>query len=309
LDPVRLSDAGNYSVIVTNSAGKVTTTATALIVTPVTRISNLSIRSSIGAESGPLTVGITIGGNPGTKPLLLRAVGPTLAIFGVSNALSDPKVALLSGANIIGQNDDWGGDAQVSSTSAAVGAFLLASEASKDSASVQSVGPGSYTVRITGAGSSGGVVLAEIYDTTPSAIFFTTTPRLVNVSALTQVGTSGDILIAGFSITGSQPKTLLVRGIGPTLGAFGVPGVLLDPKLELYAAGATLAMVANDDWGAVSNASQLAAVATSVGAFALPSGSKDAALLVTLPPGSYTAQVSGVNNTTGLALIEVYEVP
>jgi hypothetical protein len=147
-----------------------------------------------------------------------------------------------------------------------------------------------------------------VYDASAPDAFVISTPRLTNVSALTQVGTGGDILIAGFSVTGTTPKTVLVRGIGPALNAFGVTGSLADPKLELFQSGASNAMAANDNWGAA-NTTQIAAAAAGVGAFALATDSKDAVLLISLPPGSYTAQVTGVGGTTGLALVEIYEVP
>jgi hypothetical protein len=227
----------------------------------------------------------------------------------VSGALADPQLAILSGSNVIAQNDDWNGNTDVTTTSTAVGAFGLASANSKDAALAQSADSGSYTVRISGADTTSGVALAEVYDSSPGDTFFSTTPRLTNVSALTQVGTGGDILIAGFAITGSTSKKVLIRGIGPTLGTFGVGGVLTDPRLELFQAGSAAAMQANDNWGTATNATDVAAAAVSVGAFALAADSKDAVLLISLPPGSYTAQISGVNNTTGTALVEVYEVP
>jgi hypothetical protein len=118
------------------------------------------------------------------------------------------------------------------------------------------------------------------------------------------VGTGGDILIAGFTISGTEPKRILVRGVGPTLATLGVTGTLADPKLELIRQGTTTPMASSDDWDPT-----LAPVFSAVGAFALTPGSKDAALLVTLPPGGYTAQISGVGNTTGVAIVEVYEVP
>jgi hypothetical protein len=112
-------------------------------------------------------------------------------------------------------------------------------------------------------------------------------------------------LIAGFTIGGTTAKTVLIRAIGPTLAAFGVTGTLADPRLQLFA-GTTL-IRENDNWG---GEPQLTAVGNAVGAFKLDeAASKDAVLLVTLPPGSYTAQVSGISNSTGIALIEVYDVP
>jgi hypothetical protein len=127
----------------------------------------------------------------------------------------------------------------------------------------------------------------------------------VNVSARTQVGTGDSILITGFGISGSTARTVLIRAIGPTLAQFGVGGALTDPKLQLFSG--TTVVRENDDWG---GDAQLTAVGNSVGAFALSdTSSKDAMLLLTLAPGTYTAQVSGVNSTTGVALVEVYEVP
>jgi len=104
---------------------------------------------------------------------------------------------------------------------------------------------------------------------------------------------------------GSTPTKVLVRAIGPTLGAFGVPGTVVDPQLALFNSSSAK-IGENNDWGGTA---ELTAAFASVGAFALPASSKDAALLVTLPPGLYSIQASGVSNTTGVALVEVYEVP
>lgn len=97
---------------------------------------------------------------------------------------------------------------------------------------------------------------------------------------------------------------MLIRAVGPTLAIFGVPGTLLDPKLDVFS-GNTLVQ-ANDNWG---GSSAISSIFNSVGAFALSTASRDAAIVVTLPPGNYTAQVSGGGGTTGVALVEVYEVP
>ncbi|MBC7365529.1 MAG: DVUA0089 family protein, partial [Undibacterium sp.] len=100
----------------------------------------------------------------------------------------------------------------------------------------------------------------------------------------------------------------LIRGIGPTLTGFGVTGALADPILALTTANGVL-IASSDDWGNGSNPGEIAATSARVGAFALPSASKDAAILVTLAPGNYTALLGGTNNTSGVALLEVYEVP
>jgi hypothetical protein len=130
---------------------------------------------------------------------------------------------------------------------------------------------------------------------------------LANLSARSAVGTGGDILIAGFVVT-SSTRAVLVRGVGPTLAVFGVEGALVDPRLQVYDSANRL-VAENDNWSGSANSAIIAATARSVGAFALADGGRDASLLLTLPPGAYTAQVSGVGATIGVGLVEVYEVP
>jgi len=131
------------------------------------------------------------------------------------------------------------------------------------------------------------------------------TPRLSNLSTRGQVGTGADIMIAGLVIGQGTPDTVLIRAVGPGLANLGVSGVLPAPILSLYDSGGTLVQ-SNQGWG---NGNATAAIMGSAGAFALTAGSADSALVVTLQPGtSYTAQVSGANGSTGIALLEVYEV-
>ena len=134
------------------------------------------------------------------------------------------------------------------------------------------------------------------------------TPSISNLSTRAQVGTGGDIIITGFNVGAGTNKTVLIRATGPALNAFGVTGTLADPKLELFSGATKIAE--NDNWGTpVGSAAPItAATFTSVGAFQLTAGSRDSALLATLAPGAYTAQVSGVGGGTGVALVEVYEV-
>jgi hypothetical protein len=185
----------------------------------------------------------------------------------------------------------------MSAVFSAAGAFALPA-GSADAALLRAVPAGPYTMQI--AGTATGIALAELYDTDAAG-----RSRLVNVSARAQVGTGAGILIAGFTISGNVPRRVLIRGVGPGLAPFGVTGALANPALAIYRGSAVVAD--NDDWG---GGDTLATAFRAVGAFALPSASsRDSALLVTLNPGSYTAQLTGVNNTTGVALIEVYEAP
>jgi len=259
-------------------------------------LSNLSIRSTAGTGAETLIVGFAVAG--GNKPILVRGIGPGLAAFNVPDTLPDPRLDLNqgAGASSVGTNDNW--DARASDTFARVGAFGLPSE-SKDAAIVTTLGANTYTAKLTDADGASGIALVELYDTEMD-----NGAKLVNVSARTQVGTGGGVLIAGFNVSGTGPRTLLIRAVGPTLEAFGVTGALADPKLELYSSGTVEPVASNDNWDA-SNGAAFA----QVGAFNLVSASRDAVLLVTVNPGTYTAKVSGVNDTTGVALIEVYEMP
>src|ERR1017187_9051678 len=138
----------------------------------------------------------------------------------------------------------------------------------------------------------------------------TSTPptEFINISTRAFVGIGSSIAIAGFVISGSNPEQVLIRGVGPTLSQFSVSGLLAQPVLALYNSTGTQ-VATNTGWGTNTNVSQINAAFTATGAFVLPSGSADSALLLSLGPGAYTAQVSGLNNTTGNALIEVYQVP
>jgi len=162
---------------------------------------------------------------------------------------------------------------------------------------------GSYTVSVTnnnGSTTSHGANLSVSTGTTGT--------RLVNIATRALVGTGGNILIPGFVIGGSGNETLLIRADGPSLTAFGVGGALAQPSLTLTAQSTGATVATNTGWGTNANPAQIASVAAQVGAFALASGSADCAVLVTLQPGAYTVQVSGVGSTTGVALAEVYEV-
>ncbi|HEY1111486.1 MAG TPA: immunoglobulin domain-containing protein [Opitutaceae bacterium] len=289
LPAVTAAAAGSYTVTVSNGAGQPVTSNAAVLQVGAGegRLLNLSVRANLAA-SQRLIVGFAANGS---RRLLIRGVGPTLGAFGVTGAYADPQLELFRDSTMINRNDDW--SASLVTLFAQLGAFAL-TNGSKDAALDTSLS-GAHTAQLTGP--SSGITLVEVYDAGEGNAV-----RLINVSARNFVGTGDDILIAGFVVTGSVGKTLLIRAVGPTLAGFGVPGTLANPKLEIYKDGAKISE--NDDWAAA-----LASVFTSVGAFQLTASSGDSALLVTLPPGAYSAQVSGVANGTGEALVEVYEVP
>ncbi len=307
-------DAGTYRVIATNSAGSTTSRDATLIVNPVAttdlgRLVNLSILTTAGPGAKVLTVGAVVGplNFSGSLPLVIRAVGPTLnTAFGIGGVLADP-VLTLNAAGVaapIANNDNWGGGAPLNAAFAAVGAFALPAN-SLDSSALSNAAPGGYTVQVTGKADTSGLVIAEIYDHSTGRT--ATSPRLINLSSLTQID-AGANLAVGFVLRGSTARTVLVRGIGPSLGTiFGLGGVMSDPKLELFNNDTGSKITENDNWG---GDAQLMEAAASVGAFALAdTATKDAVLLVTLAPGAYSARVSGVGSSAGTAIVEVYELP
>lgn len=296
IDTAAGTDAGRYTVRVSGPQGSVTSAAALLSVNALpagvtSRLSNLSVLTTL-ASNQVLTVGFTMQG--GAKPVLLRAAGPGLTPLGVADALADPRLALFHGGDRIAANDNWSGDPDVAAAAAAVGAFAFPAASSLDAALISAV-DGGRSVQVSGA--AAGTVIVEAYDAGSGL-----TPRLVNLSALHHVN-AGGLLTAGFTIAGTGSKTVLIRAVGPGLAAVGVTGVVPDPKLALFAAaGAKVAE--NDDWPTA-----LAPVFASVGAFALTPGDRDAALLLTLLPGGYSAHVGTAGDTGGAVLVEIYEVP
>lgn len=302
LDNVTTAAAGAYEVRATNANGSAWS-APATVTVGFNGLVNLSARARVGTGGNLVIPGITVRGQH-PKTLLIRAAGPTLAAapFQLAGTLPNPAINVFdaSGARVF-VNDNWGDLPNVPELRAAMasqGAFPFP-EGSRDAALLVTLPPGSYTVQVAAAsGAAEGIAIVEVYEADANA------STLVNLSCRARVGTGGDILIAGFVLRGSEPRRMLIRAVGPTLAQLGVTGVLATPRLELInqATGATVAT--NDKWDPA-----LTEAFAAVGAFALQPNSLDAALVINLPPGSYTAQVSGVNNAVGVALVEVYELP
>ncbi|MBE2215631.1 MAG: family 43 glycosylhydrolase [Opitutaceae bacterium] len=311
---VQAFHAGTYTVVVTAYGLSTTSSGAVVTVDPAppsdARALNLSTRGLSLTGDDVLIPGFVIGGT-GTKRILVRAVGPRLARMGVPAPLPDPQFVLkrydgaLDRYVDLASNDDWGtlADADVvAATAAAVYAFGL-DAGSADAALVADLAPGRYTVVAGGKGSDTGIALVELYDAdggTPSA-------RLLNISNRGYVGTGGDIMIPGFVVSAEGSRTFLVRAVGPGLARFGVNGVLDDPHLEIYRGQERILI--NDDWDGTPGAATTRTVAAQVSAFSLAAGSKDAAFVVSLPPGAYTVQARGADGGSGIALVEVYVVP
>lgn len=303
LNNVTASTAGSYYVVVTSTTSRVVSSAaTVTVAAGSSRLVNLSSRAYAGAGDDSLIAGFVLAGS-GNKRLLLRGVGPGLAANGVSGALSDPRLVLTTvNGSQLAANDDWGAGevGAIESAATSVGAFTLA-RGSRDAVVLSDRASGVYSVLASNASGAPGVGMVEIYDAGAAGDGAT----LMNLSSRARVGTGEQVMIAGFVIGGNVSKRVLIRAVGPGLVAYGVAGALIDPQLTLTAGGAVIAT--NDNWSASADAALLGTTAARVGAFPLDGGSLDAAVIVSLPPGVYSAVVSGVSGTTGIALVEVYD--
>ncbi len=269
---------------------------------PASKLINFSSRGVIGSGAQALITGVSVRDTV-SKNYVARAVGPTLASFGAAGTLPDPVLGVFNANQVeIYRNNAWetGPDAtRLPALFKSVGAFPLAA-GSHDAALVAQTSAGAYTLQITSAFGYDGIGLAEVYETESNG-------RTANLSTRAVVRGGDGVLIGGFVIQGAAYKRMLIRGIGPTLEAFGIADTLADPIVTVYAGPKALAI--NDDWSSASDASQIAAASQVVGAFTIKSGSRDSAILLTLPPGAYTVEVAGKSGAQGVAIMEIYEVP
>lgn len=260
------------------------------------RLVNVSVRARAAAGEGTLVAGFGVSGS-GSKPLLIRAVGPTLTNYGVSTTLANPSLRVVSTTNVeLGSNDDW--SSSLAPLMSQLGAFALM-PGSKDAALQLTSGPGLFSALVGGA-STPGNVMVELYDAEPVTAT-AASARLTNLSARAFLP-PGETLIAGFVIGGDVRKKLLIRAVGPTLNDFGITNALADPKMDLLV-GST-AIVGNDNW----SSAQVGASTAAVYAFPLRTASKDAAMVVQLSPGLYTVQVTGPVGASGVVLLEIYDL-
>jgi hyaluronate lyase len=272
----------------------------------VAALTNLSTRAYLGSADDTIIAGFVIGGT-GPKRLLIRAVGPALTAFGVNGALLNPRLTLVDRENtIVAQNDDWGsatGASELPAIFASAGAFALL-PGGRDAALVVSLAPGQYSAVVRSSDPAGrGVALVELYDLDQGA-----TARLVNLSTRAFSGPGEQSAIVGFRLSGAAGQPVLIRATGPALAAFGVTGALADPQLQVANSAGTI-LAQNDNWDSSVFNAEIASAATRVAAFALPTGSRDAATLTPLGAGTYTALATGAGTSTGQTLVEVYVVP
>jgi len=272
------------------------------------RLGNISTRSFVQTNDNVMIGGFIVQGT-GPKRVIIRAIGPELRQFGVPNALADTTLELHDQAGaVIATNDDWQttmiggiiGSSQVSDIRNSGGAPTNDLE----SAIIATLAPGRYTAIVRGYNDTTGVALVEVYDLSPDA-----SSSLGNISTRSFVQTGDNVMIGGFIVQGTGPKRVIIRAIGPELTQFGVPSALADTTLELHnQAGALIA--SNDDWrntilGGIILTDQVSDIQSSGRA---PTNDLESAIIADLPPGLYTAVVRGYNNTTGVALVEAYDL-
>lgn len=312
---VQPSNAGDYAILAQNSVGSVVSSSAALVVQgaatvpekPAGHLVNLSTRSQVGTGSNILIGGFVISGTE-SQTLLIRGVGPTLSEFGLKGVLANPELKLYRGSEVILENADWTiSDTKqlVTQMGTAAGAFALETN-SKDAAAVVTLKPGAYTVAVDGENGDTGIGMIELYNVSTKQ---TTAlgDDIVNLSSRGYVGKGDQVVIAGFVVGGDSPKTMLVRGIGPSLGRFGVPNPLSNPKLQIYRGDKVIKE--NTDWSVGNDPIAVRRVSLAAGAFALDEKSADAATLITLDPGTYTGVVSSEDGSEGVAMVEIYQIP
>ncbi len=309
---VQGTDDGEYQVTVTGPGGTTTSRSVTLTSADVGpgRLVNISTRSYVGQGDDLLIAGFVIRGS-GPRQVLVRASGSALgaAPFNLTGTLADPVLQVTTGAGVVmGGNDDWDSDpaarARMREAFAAAGAMPWVA-GSKEAAVLLTLEPGGYTPQVTGKNGGTGIALVEVFEFAGASA-----AKLINISTRSLVRTGAELQIAGFVVGGSGPKRVLLRASGPSLAAAfdGLKGrVLADPVLDVYAGSQRIG--GNDDWDADAGArAEIEAASKSVSAPAWATGSREAAVILTLNPGAYTAHVTGKNNTTGIALIEVFEL-
>lgn len=261
--------------------------------TPAPKLANISTRGRVLGDDNVLIGGMIATGNV-AKTVIIRAIGPSLTDFGLAGALPDPTLELYLGNTLIASNDDW----RSSSRQAEIENSGFAPGRDAEAAIIASLSPNqNYTAVVRGKNGQTGVALVEAFDVDELAPV-----KLANISTRGFIDVGDNVMIAGLIVApaGAQDIKVLVRALGPTLGDFGVPGFLADPTVDLVNANGDI-LRSNDNW----RSSQQAEIEAS---HLAPSHDAEAALIQSLPPGSYTAVVRGIGNGTGVGLVEVYNI-
>jgi hypothetical protein len=256
-------------------------------------LANISTRMRVGSGQNVLIGGFIVQGSQ-PKRLIIRAIGPSLAANGVSNALPDPVLELFDSAGgAVSSNDDWQDSAEASQ----IQQSGIAPANALESAILITLAPGNYTAVVSGYEGGQGNGLVEAYEMDANA------SRLVNISTRGRVAAADEPMIGGLIMQGGATKKVIIRALGPSLagGPSPVAGALGDPVLELRDGSGNLLAV-NDDWGSSAQVNDI--VATTIP----PANARESAIVATLNAGNYTAIVRGLDNTSGVALVEVFDL-
>ena len=257
---------------------------------PAPNLVNLSTRAFIGTGEEVMIGGFIIqGSQPAT--VILRAIGNSLEARGVTGGNEDPVLELRSGNTLLQEDDDWVGN----SNAETIASYRLDPTNSRESALIATLAPGSYTAIVSGWEGATGIGLVELYD------LHTTGGRAGNISTRGRVGTGNDVMVAGFILGNGPGKPVVIRGLGLSLKDAGIANALNDPVLDLRDGNGNR-IRQNDDWESDPESNQ---VRTSGLA---PKHGTEAAMHVTLNSGLYTAVMTGFDNTTGIGLVEVYDL-
>lgn len=254
------------------------------------RLAQISTRGDVGVGDNVMIGGFIIPGAT-AKKVIVRAIGPSLGMSGVTATLADPVLELHDGTGAtIFSNDDWRGaqEQEIIDTT-------VPPTNDREAAIVADLPPGGYTAVISGANGGTGVALVEVYDLAPES------GELANISTRTRVGVGDSVLIGGFIVLGPQSQKLIVRALGPSLGENGVADALINPTLDVYNGNGVL-FRSNDNYSSSVNDSTISSYGLR------PPKYYESALYFESAPGNYTAIVRGLGNSTGVALMEVYAV-
>jgi hypothetical protein len=273
-----------------------------------TILANISTRSFVQIGDNVMIGGFIVQGTE-TKRVIIRTIGPELTQYGVPNVLNNPTLELHDSTGaLIASNDDWHetiiGGIITSDQWVDIANSGYAPTDGRESAIIADLPAGSYTAIVRGVNNMTGVALVDAYDLSPES-----NSILGNISTRSFVQTGDNVMIGGFIVQGTESKNVIIRAIGPELTQYGVTNPMADPTLELHdSTGALIA--SNDNWmttiiGGIITSDQVTAIQNSGYA---PTDPSESAIIATLPPGNYTAILRGVNNTTGIALVDVYDL-
>ena len=292
LDEAALVDISDTNFTIPSGGTSPTPTPTPFSGFPV-QFGNISTRLRVELGDNALIGGFIVTGTQ-PKRVIVRAIGPSLTPFGVVGAIPDPVLELRNSSGaLIAFNDDWQTDQQAE----IIGTGLPPSHI-RESAIVTTLpaNNSAYTAIVRGYNNATGIGVVEAYDLDRA-----TNSKLANISTRGFVNTGDNVMIGGLIIVGNTTANVMIRAIGPSLAAFGVPNALLDPTLGLYDGNGTL-LAFNDDW---QTDQQAAIIATGLA----PTHIRESAIVRTLSPGAYTAIVRGYQNSTGVAVVEGYQLP